>query len=161
MSDSSSDDSADAPIQPQLPPQRQRISVVAALIFRGGEILVQQRRAGARHALLWEFPGGKVESGETEQEALVRECREELGIQVSVGQLESHISHAYPDFDIELSLYRAEIIRGEVTNLQAADVRFVSLRELTTLNFTEADKNFVRMLAIRGEQAAAGITEIT
>ena len=149
-------DSSDAPIQPQLPPQRRRGPVGAALIFRGGDILVQQRREGARHGLLWEFPGGKVESGESEQEALVRECREELGIQIEVGQLEAHISHAYPDFDIELSLYRADIIRGEVTNLQAADVRFVSLQELPALNFTEADRNFVKMLAIRGEQAASG-----
>lgn len=133
--------------------ERQSVQVVAALIFRGDAVLVQQRPPGKRHALLWEFPGGKVEPGESEQAALARECREELGVEIAVGQLEERICHAYPDFDIALSLYRAEICRGEVQRLEAAEVRFVALRELSQLPFTEADRPFVQRLQAR----AAGI----
>lgn len=126
---------------------RRTVHVVAALIFRGDAVLVQRRPAGKRHALLWEFPGGKVEPGESEPEALARECREELGVDIAVGNLEERVCHAYPDFDIDLSLYRAQICHGEVQRIEAAEVRFVPLRELNRLCFTEADRPFVQRLA--------------
>lgn len=140
----------DAHDQPRADSDRRTVHVVAALIFRGGEVLVQQRPAGKRHALLWEFPGGKVEPGESEQMALVRECREELGVDIAVGDLEERVRHAYQDFDIDLALYRARICQGEVRRIEAAEVRFVPLRDLPRLPFTEADRPFVRRLACTG-----------
>ncbi|MDR0965951.1 MAG: (deoxy)nucleoside triphosphate pyrophosphohydrolase [Myxococcales bacterium] len=137
-------------------PNRRTVRVVAALIFRGDAVLAQQRRAGTRHALLWEFPGGKIEPGESAPDALVRECREELAVEIGVEHLFERVCHAYPDFDIELSLYRAKILSGEIQNLQAADVRFVPLNELSRLPFTEADRPFVARLEARARRAHGG-----
>ncbi len=136
-----------SPAQESSPADRRLVRVVAALIFNGESVLVQQRPATKRHALLWEFPGGKVEAGESEEEALARECREELGVEIRVECLEERVRHAYPDFDIDLALYRARIERGEVRRLEAAKLCFVPVRQLAALPFTEADRPFVRRLA--------------
>ena len=126
---------------------QRRIQVVAALLWRGDAVLVQQRRAGSARGLLWEFPGGKVEPGETEAQALERECREELGVQVRAGEVLHRTRHAYEDLDVELALLRCELNSGEPRPLHAQDVRFVAVPGLAQLPFSDADKAFIALLA--------------
>ena len=118
-----------------------RIRVVAALIGRPGSdrFLVQQRPAGVKRGLLWEFPGGKVEPGESDSQALVRECREELGVELKVGGRRWAGRHRYEDLEVELVLYDAEIILGSPVPLRANALRFLSAREMKSLPFCEAD----------------------
>jgi 8-oxo-dGTP diphosphatase len=123
-------------------PSPDRIRVVAALIGSpsGSErFLVQQRPAGAKRGLLWEFPGGKVEPGESDSQALVRECREELGVELKVGDRRWAGRHRYEDVDVELVLYDAEIVSGSPVPLRANDLRCLSAREMRSLPFCEAD----------------------
>ncbi|MGI5862592.1 MAG: (deoxy)nucleoside triphosphate pyrophosphohydrolase [Myxococcales bacterium] len=120
--------------------------VVAALVWRDGSVLVQQRRPGTSRGLLWEFPGGKVEPGETEAAALARECREEMGIEVEVGPLEARNVHSYEDLDVELLLYRCRIVAGEPKPIHGHAVRFAPVSELRSLPFSEADLPFVELL---------------
>ena len=86
--------------------------VVAALIWRGGQFLICQRPAHKARGLLWEFVGGKVEPGETEQQALVRECREELGVEIAVGDVFMEVTHTYPDITVHLTLFHVSIMQG-------------------------------------------------
>ena len=125
------------------------VRVVAALVERSGTVLVQQRGRGGARALLWEFPGGKIEQGESETEALARECLEEMGIGVAVGPLEARNVHRYEDLEIELLLYRCEIVSGEPQALHGHEVRFVPVAGLPALTFTEADLPFVELLTRR------------
>ncbi|MBR7161827.1 MAG: (deoxy)nucleoside triphosphate pyrophosphohydrolase, partial [Clostridia bacterium] len=92
--------------------------VVAALIWRGGQFMICQRPAHKARGLLWEFVGGKVEPGETKEEALVRECREELNILISVGDVFMDVVHEYPDLTVHLTLFHARISEGEPQKLE-------------------------------------------
>ncbi|HIS16329.1 MAG TPA: (deoxy)nucleoside triphosphate pyrophosphohydrolase [Candidatus Scatomorpha merdavium] len=89
------------------------IEVVAALIWEGGRFMICQRPAHKARGLLWEFVGGKVEPGETKEQALVRECREELGITVAVGDVFTEVTHVYPDLTVHLTLFDARIAEGK------------------------------------------------
>ena len=91
---------------------RARKLVVAALIRDGRRVLMSRRRADQPMPLLWEFPGGKIEPGESPQAALVREVREELGCELTVGGIHDVVFHAYPDFDLYMLVYAATISRG-------------------------------------------------
>ncbi len=127
---------------------KRRVRVVAALIERGNEALVTRRHDKGERAGLWEFPGGKIEPGEAEAEALVRELAEELGVSVKVGALFGTVAHQYPDVHVELLLFRAELLPGkEPLPLQAAELRWVPLAELPALPFCEADVPLLRRLA--------------
>ena len=86
--------------------------VVAALLWQGDRFLACQRPAHKARGLLWEFVGGKVEPGESKQEALIRECQEELGVTVSVGEVYLEVTHAYPDLTIHLTLFQASLLEG-------------------------------------------------
>ncbi|HYR56689.1 MAG TPA: (deoxy)nucleoside triphosphate pyrophosphohydrolase [Myxococcaceae bacterium] len=119
-----------------------RVRVVAALIASpvgSDRFLVQQRLPGARRGLLWEFPGGKVEQGESDEQALVRECREELGVELSVGQRRWTGSHRYEDLQVELAVYEAKIVSGSPSPLHARELRALSAHEMKSLPFCEAD----------------------
>ncbi|MDI9496978.1 MAG: (deoxy)nucleoside triphosphate pyrophosphohydrolase [Bacillota bacterium] len=116
-----------------------RLDVVAALIRRGERFFVCQRPASKNLPLHWEFPGGKVEPGETHAQALARECREELAIEVEVGELEIQIHHEYPDRSIALSLYRTRITAGEPQRLEHAALAWVRIEEMASLPFCPAD----------------------
>jgi 8-oxo-dGTP diphosphatase len=126
------------------------VRVVAALLRRGGAVLVQQRRPGGPRGLLWEFPGGKVEPGETDAQALSRECREELAVAIEVGPLAARNVHAYPDLEVELVLYECRLISGEPQPLGAHALRFQPAGALSELPFCEADLPLLEGLAQRG-----------
>lgn len=119
-----------------------RIRVVAALIPQPSaptRFLVQQRLPNASRANLWEFPGGKVEPGETDAQALARECREELAVELSVGQRLWGTVHEYSDLTVELELLAATLISGEPKPLGAQALRFCTPAEMKALPFCEAD----------------------
>lgn len=119
-----------------------RIRVVAGLIADPNDptrFLVQQRLPTASRANLWEFPGGKIEPGETEAQALVREGREELEVELSVGRRLWGTVHEYPDLIVELELFVADIVRGQPKPLDAQALRFATPVEMKGLPFCEAD----------------------
>ena len=122
--------------------------VVAALILRGDEVLICQRRPDQPMALKWEFPGGKIELGETPEQALVRELDEELGIDADIGYLVARIRHVYRSGGaVDLQFFAVRSFRGEVANRIFHDLRWVSLRDLTTFDFLAADRDLIRDLA--------------
>lgn len=122
--------------------------VVAALIVHEGRVLAQRRPEGKPRAGLWEFPGGKVEPGESDAEALVRECREELGAEIRVGPLVWATTHAYPDLEVTLLVYRAELEAGESPSArEEAQLEWIPLSELEARPFCEADRPLIALLA--------------
>lgn len=120
--------------------------VVAALIWDGDRFLACQRPPHKARGLLWEFVGGKVEPGETRQEALIRECREELDVEVAVGELFMELTHEYPDLTVRLSLYHASITDGTPKKLEHNDIRWIRVRDIDTLEFCPADADIINRL---------------
>ncbi len=113
--------------------------VVAALIRRNDTFLICQRPAQKACPLLWEFVGGKLEKGETKEEALIRECKEELDITITVGALFTEVTHIYPDITVHLSLYHAEIAAGEPKLLEHHALAWITPEELDAYEFCPAD----------------------
>ena len=122
--------------------------VVAALIWRGERFLACQRPAHKARGLLWEFVGGKVEPGESKEEALIRECREELGITIRVGEMRMELVHEYPDLTIRLSLFNATIPEGEPRKLEHNDIRWITVSEIDSLPFCPADQEIIEKLKL-------------
>ena len=123
-------------------------SVVAAVIERYGAILICQRKAGQKHALKWEFPGGKVELGETPIAALGRELEEELGIRAQIGPEIANYSYAYPGKDpIQLIFFRVTDFAGQIENRVFERICWESRGRLPGYDFLEGDVDFVRALA--------------
>ena len=120
--------------------------VVAALIWRGDRFMICQRPAHKTRGLLWEFVGGKVEPGETKEQALVRECMEELAITVSVGDVFLDVVHEYPDLTVHLTLFHAAIVQGEIKMLEHNDIRFITVREIDDYAFCPADEVILKKL---------------
>ena len=120
--------------------------VVAALIDRDGRFLICQRPAHKARGLLWEFVGGKVEPGETKEQALVRECREELGVTVRVGEVFLEVTHAYPDLTVHLTLFRAAITQGTPQRLEHNDLRWITAAEIPRYDFCPADEVILQKL---------------
>ncbi|MBR5338824.1 MAG: (deoxy)nucleoside triphosphate pyrophosphohydrolase [Lachnospiraceae bacterium] len=114
--------------------------VVAALIWNGDRFMIAQRPAYKARPLLWEYVGGKVERGETKKEALIRECREELGITVSVGDVFTEVLHVYPDITIRLTLFHAAIKEGTPVLLEHKDLRWILPSEIPDYPFCPADE---------------------
>lgn len=125
-----------------------RVRVVAALITsdEGRRVVVQQRPPGKLRALLWEFPGGKVEAGESDAVALRREGREELGVELEVGPQCFETCHAYPDIEVELHVYRARVVSGTLRSMTGQVLREVRWGEAGNLPFCEADRPLVEAL---------------
>lgn len=122
------------------------VDVVAALIWDGGRFLICQRPAHKARGLLWEFVGGKTEAGETLQEALIRECREELDIEVTVGEQFMQLIHTYPDIEIRLTLFHAVISGGTIHLLEHADARWITVTEIPQYVFCPADDQILELL---------------
>jgi 8-oxo-dGTP diphosphatase len=120
--------------------------VVAALIWDGDRFLACQRPAHKARGLLWEFVGGKVEPGETHQQALMRECREELGITVRVGELFMELVHEYTDLTVRLSLYHAVIENGALQKLEHHDIRWLLPAEVDDYDFCPADEDILKKI---------------
>jgi mutator protein MutT len=123
-----------------------RIEVSAALIFRAGELLITQRHAKSHLGGLWEFPGGKREPGETFEQCLVREIREELGVEISVGELFEEIQHDYPEKSVHLKFFICELLSGEPQPLDCAAVKWIKKTELTAHEFPAADAQLLKKL---------------
>ena len=113
--------------------------VVAALIWDDGKFLICQRPVHKARGLLWEFVGGKVEPGETKVEALKRECREELTIEVEPTDVFMDVVHKYPDIHIHLTLFNARIIAGQMRLMEHADARWITPKEIPQYDFCPAD----------------------
>jgi 8-oxo-dGTP diphosphatase len=122
--------------------------VAAALIVRDGEVLIGQRRVDQPMASLWEFPGGKIEAGESPQQALARELNEELGIRASIGPAVTHIRHNYRHGGaVDLQFFSVREFAGEIQNQIYQQVRWVKLAELPEYEFLAADRGLIRDLA--------------
>ena len=113
--------------------------VVAALIWRKEKFMICQRPAHKARALLWEFVGGKVEAGETPQEALIRECREEIDVLLSVGDVFMDVTHEYPDLTVHLTLFHATVAEGEPQMLEHNDIQWITPEEIPNYDFCPAD----------------------
>lgn len=133
---------------------KRSVTVVAALVREGDKFLIGQRPEGKTRAGMWEFIGGKTEPNETNEEALIRECREEIGVTVEVGTLFMDVLHDYPDLFVHLFVYNAKIIEGEPQRLEHQDFRWITPGEIDDVVFCPAD---VDVLAkIKAEFPAGG-----
>ena len=120
--------------------------VVAALIWDGVRFMICQRPAHKARGLLWEFVGGKVEPGETREQALVRECREELAVTVSVGEIFAEVTHEYPDLTVHLTLFHAAIAEGTPQMREHNDIRWITVGEIPQYDFCPADQPILESL---------------
>ena len=120
--------------------------VVAALIWEGDRFLACQRPAHKARGLLWEFVGGKVEPGESLEDALSRECREELDITVAPRDVFMEVIHEYPDLTVRLTLFNAAIAEGTPKALEHHDIRWITVREIDGLEFCPADEEILKKL---------------
>ena len=130
---------------------RKITEVVAALIWEGNRFMICQRPAHKARGLLWEFVGGKLEPGETKEQALIRECREELGVTLSVGTVFMDVLHEYPDLTVHLTLFNATIAEGVPQKLEHNDIRWITADEIPNYAFCPADESILkRLLTERG-----------
>ena len=120
--------------------------VVAALIWDGDKFMICQRPAHKARGLLWEFVGGKLEPGESLEAALVRECREELGVTVRPGDVYMQVLHQYPDLLVKLTVLNATIESGEVQRLEHNDIRWITPQEIPNYPFCPADEDILAKL---------------
>ncbi len=129
-----------------MPSSPQPIQVAAGLVFRRGKLLITQRHREAHLGWLWEFPGGKREAGETFEACLGRELREELGIEVAVGELVQSLTHAYPGKTVHLRFYRCTLTAREPQPLDCSDFRWIGPDELANYAFPAADARLIETL---------------
>ena len=126
------------------------VDVVAALIRDGERFLICKRPAHKARALMWEFPGGKVEAGERPRDALIRECMEELDITLDVGGLYMQVTHEYPDIQIRLSLYEAVIASGQLRGKEHEALCWILPREIPDYEFCPADVDIIHRIRREG-----------
>lgn len=123
--------------------------VVAALIWDNNKFMICQRPAHKARGLLWEFVGGKVEPGETKEQALIRECQEELAITIDVGDLFMEVVHEYSDITVKLSLFNSTIANGTPQLIEHNDIRWISIDEIPLFDFCPADETILAELKRR------------
>ena len=123
--------------------------VVAALIWKNDKFMICQRPAHKARGLLWEFVGGKVEAGEAKEEALIRECKEELNILLSVGDVFMDVVHEYPDITVHLTLFNATIAEGEPQKLEHNYIRWITPSEIPNYEFCPADEEILKNIIKR------------
>ena len=120
--------------------------VVAALIWDGDRFMICQRPAHKARGLLWEFVGGKVEPGETLEAALIRECREELAVELTVGDVFMQVVHAYPDITVELTLFHAAIASGVPQKIEHEDIQWITPAQIPGYDFCPADTEILERI---------------
>jgi 8-oxo-dGTP diphosphatase len=125
------------------------VEVVAALIWDNDKFMICQRPAHKARALLWEFVGGKVELGETKEQALIRECQEELAITLSVGDVFMDVVHEYPDITVHLTLFNAKISNGIPQKLEHNDIKWITVDEIDRYSFCPADEEILEAIKCR------------
>ena len=125
--------------------------VVAALIRDGDKFMICQRPAHKSNALLWEFVGGKAEKGETKEEALIRECIEELDVKIEVGDEFFDVVHQYPDILVHLTLFNATIAEGTPKLLEHNDIKWITPEEIPDYNFCPADDEILEKIMQAGK----------
>lgn len=122
------------------------VEVVAALIWDEDKFLICQRPANKARALLWEFVGGKVEEGETKEQALIRECREELAITVEPHEVFMEVTHEYTDITVHLTLFNCTISKGQPQLLEHNDMKWITSAEITNYEFCPADVEILKKI---------------
>lgn len=125
--------------------------VVAALIWDQNRFIICQRPAHKARGLLWEFVGGKVEPGETKEQALIRECQEELAVTLRVGEVFMDVIHEYPDLTVHLTLFNATISEGTPQLLEHNDIRWITVDEIDQYAFCPADESILSKLKNGGK----------
>lgn len=120
--------------------------VVAALIREKDKFLICQRPKDKNRAFLWEFVGGKTEKGESKENALIRECKEELGIEVMPLDIYFEVDHVYPDMTIHLTVYNARIVKGVPKRLEHQDFKWITAEEIQNYQFCPADKSVLEKI---------------
>ena len=126
--------------------EKKATEVVAALIWDGSRFLICQRPAHKARGLLWEFVGGKVDPGESKEDALIRECQEELAVTISVGEVFMEVDHDYPDLNVHLTLFNAAIIEGTPQMIEHNDIQWITVTEIPQYEFCPADEEILRKL---------------
>ena len=124
------------------------VEVVAALIWDQDKFMICQRPAHKARGLLWEFVGGKVESGETKEQALIRECQEELAVTLDVGEIFMDVIYEYPDLAVHLTLFHASIQEGVPKKLEHNDIRWITVGEIDQYAFCPADEEILNKLKL-------------
>ena len=119
------------------------VEVVVALIWNENKFMICQRPVHKARGLLWEFVGGKVEPGETKEQALIRECKEELDILLSVGDVFMDVIHQYPDITVHLTLFNTTISEGEPQKLEHNDIKWITPSEISNYEFCPADEEIL------------------
>jgi len=122
------------------------VEVVAALIWDKDKFMICQRPAHKARALLWEFVGGKVEPGETKEQALIRKCQEELAVVLSVGEVFMDVIHEYPDITVHLTLFNATIAEGVPQKLEHNDIQWITPNEILQYDFCPADEEILKRI---------------
>ena len=122
------------------------VEVVAALIWDNDKFMICQRPENKARGLLWEFVGGKVEPNETKEQALIRECQEELDITLEVGKVFLDVVHEYPDITVHLTLFNAVISEGEPKLLEHNDLRWITPKEIPQYDFCPADEEILERI---------------
>ena len=130
--------------------------VVAALIWQGDTFMICQRPAHKARGLLWEFVGGKVEAGETKEQALIRECKEELAVTLTVGEIFMDVTHEYPDLTVHLTLFNAVIAQGRPQKLEHNDIRWITPDEIPGYAFCPADVEILKEITKRHAKSKTG-----
>jgi 8-oxo-dGTP diphosphatase len=133
-------------LSPSAPALPRIIEVSAGLIFRNGKLLIAQRHPDAHLGGLWEFPGGKREPRETFEQCLQRELREELGVEIIVGELFESVTHSYPERAVLLKFFLCQLAGGEPQPLDCAAVKWVTQPELSAHEFPAADAGLLHKL---------------
>ena len=123
--------------------------VVAALIWQDERFMICQRPAHKARGMLWEFVGGKVEAGETKEQALIRECREELAVILSVGDVFMEVIHEYPDLTVHLTLFNATIAAGVPQMIEHNDIKWITPSEIGNYDFCPADEEILKEIIVR------------
>ena len=122
------------------------VEVVAGLVWRGDKFMICQRPKHKARGLLWEFVGGKVERGESREDALIRECKEELDVIVKPLDVFCTVDHVYPDITIRLILFNAEIVSGTHKLLEHADLKWITAGDIDNYQFCPADKEILERI---------------